>query len=145
MRMKNIPISGTILQTTALRYATDLGLTDFKGSDGCLRSFKSRHNIKFKTICGEGKDVNIETVENWKLKLPLMCHGFDKKDIYNADETGIFFKALPNKTLASSDDKCIGEKLSKERLTVLFCANGNGDKLKPLVIGKAKQPRSFGK
>ena len=95
MRMKNIPISGTILQTTALRYATDLGLTDFKGSDGCLRSFKSRHNIKFKTICGEGKDVNIETVENWKLKLPLMCHGFDKKDIYNADETGIFFKALP--------------------------------------------------
>ena len=65
--------------------------------------------------------------------------------MYNADETGLFFKSLPNKTLAAKDDKCIGGKLSKERLTVLLCANASGEKLKPLVIGKSKQPRSFGR
>ena len=41
MRIKNMPISGTILQTTALRYAADLGLNDFKASDGWLRCLKS--------------------------------------------------------------------------------------------------------
>ena len=35
------------------------------------------------------------------------------KDIFNADETGIFFKALPNKTLEFKGNDCKGTKLSK--------------------------------
>ena len=39
-----------------------------------------------------------------------------------------------------------GAKLSKERVTIGICCNSTGtDKLKPLVIGKAKRPRCFGK
>ena len=36
MRVKNLPLTGSILQSTALKYAHDLGLTDFKASDGWL-------------------------------------------------------------------------------------------------------------
>jgi len=44
----------------------------------------------------------------------------------------------------AKDEKCIGGKLSKERLTILACANADGsEKLPLLVIGKSKKPRCF--
>ena len=33
--------------------------------------------------------------------------------------------------------------MAKERLTVLLCCNASGEKLKPLVIGKAWKPHAF--
>jgi hypothetical protein len=36
-----------------------------------------------------------------------------------------------------------GCKLAKERLTVMFCCSASGEKLKPMLIGKAKKPRCF--
>ena len=41
-------------------------------------------------------------------------------------------------------DRCIGGKKSKERMTVLVCANMSGtEKLPLLVIGKSAKPRCF--
>ncbi|KAG0442105.1 Tigger transposable element-derived protein 6 [Dictyocoela muelleri] len=31
----------------------------------------------------------------------------------------------------------------KDRVTILFCANFSGEKLKPLLIGKSKRPNGF--
>ena len=65
-------------------------------------------------------------------------------DIYNMDETGLFFRLGPNSTLATGAVK--GTKKKKDRLTVAVCCNATGtDKLIPLVIGKSKRPRCFGK
>ena len=50
---------------------------------------------------------------------------------------------MPNKTFALKYDKCNGKKLAKQRLTILFCANMEGDKENPLVIGKSTNPRCF--
>jgi hypothetical protein len=56
-----------------------------------------------------------------------------------------FFKALPDKTLDFKNKLCHGGKRSKDRVSVLLCANINGmEKLKPLVIGKSKKPICFG-
>ena len=65
--------------------------------------------------------------------------------IYNADEAGLYWKWLPTKTLAMSKEKSTpGQKSSKERITVMCCGNASGThKMKLLVIGKAKKPRSF--
>ncbi|XP_057335435.1 tigger transposable element-derived protein 6-like [Microplitis mediator] len=69
---------------------------------------------------------------------------YEPKDIFNADETGLFFKCLPDKTLIFKNEKCYGGKHSKERLTILLATNMTGsEKLKPLVIGKSKKPRCF--
>uniref|UniRef100_A0ABM0MZN5 Tigger transposable element-derived protein 4-like n=1 Tax=Saccoglossus kowalevskii TaxID=10224 RepID=A0ABM0MZN5_SACKO len=48
-----------------------------------------------------------------------------------------------NKTLFVKGEQCRGGKKSKERLTVMLCANMVGDKEKPLVIGKSTKPRCF--
>ena len=72
-----------------------------------------------------------------------MLLGYQCEDVYNADESGLFFRALPDKTLALKSEKCSGGKLSKERLTVLFCASMTGQKEKLLVIGKSARPRAL--
>jgi hypothetical protein len=69
-----------------------------------------------------------------------------KNQIYNADETGLFFRLLPDKTFEFKDVKCHGGKQSKDRLTALVCANMSGtDKLPMFVIGKSQNPRFFQK
>ena len=46
--------------------------------------------------------------------------------------------------MALKREACVGGKHSKLRLTVLLCCNMSGNhKLRPLVIGKSKNPRCF--
>lgn len=45
--------------------------------------------------------------------------------------------------MVQKGDACKGGKKAKERFTVLLCASATGEKLKPLVIGKANNPRCF--
>jgi hypothetical protein len=73
-----------------------------------------------------------------------MCAKGLQTDIFNADETGIFFRLTPDRTLKFEGEKCVGSKLSKDRITDLVCANADGtEKRKLLVIGKSKNPRCF--
>lgn len=63
-------------------------------------------------------------------------------DIYDADETGLFFLLHLATTLASKDDERVGTETSKERMTVSVHANTDGsDKRKPPVVGKSHKPR----
>ena len=67
---------------------------------------------------------------------------YSPADIYNADETGVFFRLLPNKTLEFKDVDCHSGKKNKERLTAMVCANMSGtDRLSLLIIGKPANPR----
>ena len=144
-RSKGIPVSGPLLKEQALKFARELGIESFKASDGWLTCFKTRNCIVYKAISGEAKDVNIIDVEEWKARLPALCIGYKPEDIFNADETGLFFRALPNRTLAFRNQPCTGGKMAKNRLTVLFCASLTGETLKPFVIGRSQRPRCFWK
>ncbi|XP_045174463.2 tigger transposable element-derived protein 6-like [Mercenaria mercenaria] len=142
---QGVRVSGPMLQEKALIYAKELGISedDFKASKGWLNRFRDRHNISFQTGCGESGSVSSETIEQWKSKLPDIVKDYDKRDIYNMDETGLYFRALSDKTLCVRGDEFKGGKRSKDRLTVMLCTNMNGDFEKPLVIGKARVPRCF--
>ena len=83
----------------------------------------------------------MDNVKNFKERLSWILLGYRPEDVYNADESGLFYKALPDKTLALRKEKCVGGKMAKERLTILFCANMAGEKEPLLVIGKSKKPR----
>ena len=71
--------------------------------------------------------------------------GLTAKQIYNADETGLLWKCLPDRTLVAYREKSApGFKKSKECLTVLGCTNATGThKLKRVMIGKFAKPRCF--
>ena len=142
-RQRNVPISGPMLQEEALKIAEKLGCSEFKASNGWLESFKSRHNLKQLAVSGEAADVPEETVECWQERLKVILAGYKAEDIWNEDETGCFYRALPEKTLAEKKKECRGGKKSKERITVAFFVNSAGGKELPIVIGKYAKPRCF--
>ena len=72
-----------------------------------------------------------------------LLSNYDLKDIYNADEFGLFHQCLPNETYQLKSEKCYGEKLSKIRITGMVATNAMGNKLPMFVIGEAKNPRCF--
>lgn len=143
-RANKIPLSGPLIREKALEIAKEVGASDdFKASGGWLDKFRKRHNISYKNICGEAGSVDENVVGEWKGKLREICDGYLEQDIFNCDETGLFFRAIPDKTMCHKGEKCSGGKLSKERLTVLLCVNMVGEFEKPLIIGKATKPRCF--
>lgn len=143
-RDKKIPVSGPLLRSKAEQFATELGKSNFKASTGWLDGFKERNKISFKSVCGESGAVNQQEANQWKKDLEEMIQDRNPKDIFNVDETGLFFKCTPDKTLAFKDEKCHGGKLSKERITLLVGANMDGtEKLPLLMVGKSANPRCF--
>ena len=144
-RKRDLPVSGPMLSAKALEIAAELGHHEFKSSNGWLHRFKLRHKIIFKAVCGEANAVKMDDVHSWYSDVFLdILKEYDPKDIYNCDETGIFYKCLPNKTLTFKGEETHGTKQSKERVTAMVCANMTGcDKVPLLIIGKAKKPRCF--
>lgn len=77
------------------------------------------------------------TVNDWIQRIPNIIQGYEPKKIFNSDETGLFYRVLPEISLTLNKESCKGGKKSKDRLTILFCVNSTGEeKLKPLVIGQ---------
>lgn len=145
MRARNVPISGAVLQQKAKDYACILGCDDLKASNGWLQGFKNRYGIVGRMISGESSSADSEGAASWvDTKLPGILERYEPRDMYNADETALFYEMLPNRTLTLKGDVCHGGKQSKRRLTVLLCVNSDGsDKRVPLVIGKSARPRCF--
>lgn len=144
-RARNIPLSGATVQQKALQYACLLGLDDFKASTGWLSRFKTRHGIVGKVLSGESAAADEEAASEWiSDNAASLLEQYSPSDIYNADETGLFYEMLPSTTLDFRGQRCHGGKHSKKRVTVLLCANMDGsDKRPPLVIGKSAKPRCF--
>ena len=97
-----------------------------------------------KEISGEENSVPEKAIEPWISSiLPDLLKKYKPEDVYNADETGLFYKLQPDRTLAFKGEKCSGGKKPKDCLTILVCVSMAGEKVPPLVIGKAKKPRCF--
>ena len=126
----------------ALAFAVEKGITDFCVSGGWRSRFKARHNLCHKSISSEEGDMNTASVDQWRKEaLPILLNGYTDNQIYNGDETGLYYQCLPNKTLHFCGLKCTVGKRSKNCIS---CTNKSGtDKLKPLVIGKSKNPWCF--
>ncbi|GFO33973.1 tigger transposable element-derived protein [Plakobranchus ocellatus] len=117
----------------------------FVPCSGWLGRFKRRHGIVFKAVSGEAASVDMSTVDTWRgSALQQLLKNYNADDIFKADETGVFYKCLPDKTLDFKGNVCTGGKKSKDRLTVLVAANmSESQKLPLLFIGKSAKPRSF--
>ncbi|XP_066293140.1 tigger transposable element-derived protein 6-like [Branchiostoma lanceolatum] len=144
-RAMGAPVSGPILLEKAKDLAESLGDSDFKPTEGWLSRWKDRHNIVFKRAHGEKRDADVSSAEDWTRDvLPGILREYDPELIYNCDETGLFYRALPNGTLAAKGENVAGGKKAMDRISILFTCNMTGtDKLTPLVIGHSKNPRCF--
>ena len=89
--------------------------------------------------------MNKSAVEEWQnTKLKHILEKYELSDIYNANETGLFWQMLPENSLGFVGKKVHGSKQPKTRITLHVVANLNEtDKIPLLVIGRSKNSRAF--
>ena len=76
-------------------------------------------------------------IASWEQNhLPTILSRYELRDIYNADEFGLFYQQLPTKSFHLKGERCVGGKFSKARLIGLAAGNGVAGKLPMLAIGK---------
>ena len=91
-KAQGAPISGPIVMEKARELAQELGI-DFVPCSGWLGRFKRQHGIIFMAVSGEAASVIMSTVETWRgSALKELLQLYKPDDIFNADETGIFFQ-----------------------------------------------------
>ena len=144
-RARDIPISGPILEEKAKDLAQALQQPDFNATSGWLSRWKTRNNIVYKRLHGEKKDSDFTGADHWVTNvLPNLLETYQPQDIYNADETGLYYRTLPDGTLTQKTEQLCGGKKAKDRITVMVTCNMTGtDRRCLLVIGKSRNPRCF--
>lgn len=102
LNARRVAHSDEMLQTTAKEFGEKLGISDFGYSKGWLVNFKKRFGIKQFVRHGEAVSVDTEVVQYGRGKLKELLRNYLLSDVYNFDETGLFFRLEPNLTLATA-------------------------------------------
>jgi len=97
------------------------------------------------SLQGEKASADASAAEEFKRNLFNLISSYSLDQIFNCDETGLYYRLLSQKALAGSFEKrADGRKKLKDHVTVNVCANITGSiKLPLLLIGKAAHPRCF--
>ena len=73
---------------------------DFTASSGWLSKFRKRHHNSYKTIVGEAGLVDRAVTDEYiKDVLPGLLAYYHPSDIFNPDETALFYRDQPIKTM----------------------------------------------
>jgi len=79
----------------------------------------------------------MDAVTTERSERPRVLAANDREDVFNIDETGLFYRIGSNATPATSS--------VKDRITVALTANSTGSvKIKPFVTAKVARPRCIG-
>ncbi|GFV64778.1 tigger transposable element-derived protein 1 [Trichonephila clavipes] len=153
-----IPVSSYLIPEKVLQFyksmkqsepstSTSQAGKELSASKGYLTGFLKRnalHNIK---ITGERATADEGAAKIFPEELAKIIEDGDYSadQVFNAHETGLYWKKLPNRTYIAKDEKTASEhKTSKDRVTLLLCSNASGDRmLKPLLINKSLIPRAL--
>lgn len=148
VRSEGVKLSGDMILEQAKIFFDLLNIEgEFHLSSGWLDRFKKRHGISEGTTCGEAKSADHENAERYVdvFEKIIKDENLSPEQVYNADETALYWRCMPHKTLRHEDEGALeGFKEPKDRVTVLACANAAGShRCKPLVIGKSQNPRAL--
>ena len=147
-RVAGLCISPSMLKHKArqIAIAQNIPEDNFVASNGWYSRFRKRWGIGATLLYGEGGEVDKEDpVLLEKLRqLETLIETYDYDNVYNMDETGLFYRLIPRYTLLmpTEDVRTVrGLKVKKERITLTVCCNANGTHKIPLqIIGKPVTP-----
>lgn len=149
MTKRRVPIDGNVLQQKALSLYEEFSEepnTSFIASRGWLNRFKHRFNLKNIKITGEAASADEEAAATFpaKFKEIIEMGGYDPRQVFNCDETGLLWKKMPGRTyIHRSAKRAPGFKAWKDRLTVVLCGNVAGHMIKPGITYRSKTPRAL--
>ena len=141
--IQDIPINGPCIQMIARKYASIKNIENFKPSKGWLFKLLYKNNFLSREIFGEQGEAYYNATREFVTQFKNIKRQYESKNIFNCDKNGLFWRVLPNNTFIQNVDSPRGKKTSKERLTILFIVCMEDEKLKTLIIGKSKSPKSL--
>nr|XP_017197868.1 COX assembly mitochondrial protein 2 homolog isoform X1 [Oryctolagus cuniculus] len=115
----------------------------FTASHGWFQRFKKRHNFHTVKVSDEAANADIECAEAFKEELHriIMAEKYLPEQIFNVDETSLFWKRMLECTYIHQESKTIPG--FRDRVTLLLGGNVAGFKLKPFLIYHSENPRAF--
>jgi hypothetical protein len=122
-------------------------LTPGEYSSGWYAKFNKWHRLCILLICGKTASADYYTGEAYLEEFNQLVT--DKhllaQQVYNADETSLFWRYLPLKTVVTPQVSApSGFKESKEKVTMLACSNEAGThKARLLAIGKSRNSHAL--
>ncbi|KAF2357491.1 DNA binding HTH domain Psq-type [Trinorchestia longiramus] len=154
-RARSLPLSEHLIRTKALSLYAYLkssadnkfdSIPNFAASRGWFAGYKRRFNMK-NVLHGEAASSDSSSVAPFvkKFKHIITQGEYSPHQVFNVDETGLYWKKLPSRTIIIEAEKnAPGFKASQDRLTLLLGGNASGSvKLKPLLLYKLKNPRAL--
>ena len=129
----NAGVSMPLIQSKATELnKTKFHYPQFTACNGWFSRFCSRYDLRRVILRGEAGDVDLSIHQNDLIDLRVKLSSYKPDHIFNMDETGLFFRALPNSLYARSRvvtaKNVRGSKkmVAKDRLTLVVCANASG-------------------
>ena len=113
IRTRGILVNDEMLRNKAQQFGNQLEITDFQYSKGWLQRFKDRHSIKAYRVHGESATVNAQDVDESREALRKVIQDYAPEDVYNCDESGLYFKMESKMTLCTAPVS--GRKQPKDR------------------------------
>ncbi|GBB83603.1 hypothetical protein RclHR1_01030018 [Rhizophagus clarus] len=93
-------------------------------------------------ICETSSAPSVESIENDRLALQEFLKSYNPEDIWNGDETGLFWKMELSRVLAH--DSIFGHKKEKFQITIFYAVNAIGtEKMALSFIHKHKTPHTM--
>ncbi|UYV76721.1 hypothetical protein LAZ67_14001873 [Cordylochernes scorpioides] len=122
LTQKRIPLDGHLIKMKAIKFYKELKESEPSTSSRENEEAARKYPEKLAKIIKDG--------------------GYCAHQIFNADETGLFWKKMPTRTyIAKSEKNASGFKAAKDRVTLLLCSNASGDRmLKPLLVNRSLKP-----
>ena len=130
---KSMPLRKMVIQAKAKSIYDDLQeklpisnkaiYEQFNASGGWFERFKFRGNLHNICLKGEAASADLTAANDFNkiLKAVIQEGGYSSKQVFNIDETGLFWKRLPKRTyISKTESSAPGFKVSKDRLTLLL-------------------------
>lgn len=135
-------MTGSLIRLKAAEYQKKIPIYKDQAmpafSDGQLTGFKRRYSIRQYTFHGEAASVP-DSIHLEMKAIQIICDEYAPEDIYNMDETGLYWRRMPNGGLISEGRP--GQKRDKTRITIVVALNATGSDRLPLwIIGTVKTP-----
>ena len=129
-RSKGAPVSGPLLREKALQLFHSIypesSDQSFVASSGWLTNFISRHGIRGISLQRESMSTDTSQIDLFKDELfeKMTTGSYSLDQVFNADETGLWWKLMPSKSLVHCGEKQAKNiKKPKDRVTLLGCCN----------------------
>lgn len=155
MNKKDAPMSQDIICAKAISLYGNLkqqegessSAPSFVASNGWFEKLKRRLNLHNIRITGEAASADTAAASEFPTQLYnyILREKIPASLVFNADETGLYWKKMPSRTFISKEERqASGFKAAKDRLTLLLGGNATGDfKLKPLLVYQSETPRAM--